>query len=368
MQRVRGLVEQGVDWEGITQTALRHCVFPLLYDALNKVAPEMIPEAVRERLRVLFNRNARRNFALTGELFRILDLLQAHGVPACPYRGPVLAASAYGDTSMRQFDDLDLLLHQRDVLRARDVLLKAGFRTDLDLNPAQQTAYFRAQSELKLLNEEGAVIVELHWAVTECYFSFPLDAESLWPRLVPVCIDGKTILTLSPEDLLLILCAHGTKHVWRRLGWICDLSRLLSTSATIDWQGVLSQARALRSERMLLLGLALANHLLGAPLPECINSALCSDPKVTKLAEKVRRWLFLEPGGSPGNWATALFHLRARESLRDRLRYCVLLTATTTPGDWAAVPLPSRLFPLYYVLRPFRLLAGYALGWHRRSC
>ncbi|PYY09939.1 MAG: hypothetical protein DMG69_08890 [Acidobacteria bacterium] len=26
--------------------------------------------------------------------------------------------------------------------------------------------------------------------------------------------------TLSPEDLLLVLCVHAAKHVWRRLSWV----------------------------------------------------------------------------------------------------------------------------------------------------
>jgi hypothetical protein len=42
-------------------------------------------------LRARFEHNARKNLVFTGELIRILDCLQSHGIPAIPFKGPVLA-------------------------------------------------------------------------------------------------------------------------------------------------------------------------------------------------------------------------------------------------------------------------------------
>jgi hypothetical protein len=57
-------------------------------------------------------------------------------------------------------------------------------------------------------------MVELHWGFVDRQFSLPLDAEGLWGRLQRVSLGGGTIPTLSPEDLLLILCMHGSVHLW----------------------------------------------------------------------------------------------------------------------------------------------------------
>jgi len=36
-------------------------------------------------------------------LLKLLDLFENHGIPAVPFKGPVLASSIYGDLSLRQF-------------------------------------------------------------------------------------------------------------------------------------------------------------------------------------------------------------------------------------------------------------------------
>ena len=362
--RIRELLRRQPDWHRLTQMARRHGLVPLLYRSILAAWPTGLDLAALAELESLYQANARRSLLLTAELLRCLDLLASHGVDAVPLRGPALAQSVYGDASLRQYDDLDILVHRRNVLKGRDLLTAQGYSSALPLNRAEEVAFLRSQSEMKLLRDAGLhLFVELHWAITERYFSFPLDPEALWQRLVPTCLEGRRVPTLSPEDQLMIACAHGTKHAWRRLGWICDVSRLIVTYPELDWSWLLSQARALRSERMLLLGLALAGSLLGSPLPQRVESAVRCDPSVARLAGEVRQRLCHATEEPLGLVSTAQFHLRARERLEDKVRYCVLLAATPTPGDWAAVALPPALFPLYYLLRPFRLIAEY--GLHR---
>ena len=50
------------------------------------------------------------------------------------------------------------------------------------------------------------------------------------------------------------------------------------------------------------------------------------------------------------------FHYRMRERRRDRLGYALLKMVEPNAADWMERPLPEKLFPLYYVLRPLRLL------------
>jgi hypothetical protein len=210
------------------------------------------------------------------------------------------------------------------------------------------------------------VIIELHWRITERYFSFPLDPQGLWDRRVRVSLAGKEIWTFSPEDLLLVLCVHGTKHLWGRLLWICDVARMLCAYPSMNWPRLIAEARALGSERMLRLGLFLANELLGAPLPVEVERGTRADLVVASLTTRLRSWLFVDPEQQPGTLASIPFHLKARERWRDRMRYCLRLALTTTAGDWALVRLPSPFFPLYYLLRPIRLVGTYGTELLRR--
>jgi hypothetical protein len=300
---------------------------------------------------------------MTGELFKILDLLAAHGIAAIPYKGPTLAALAYGNLAFREFVDLDLLLHEHDIPRARDLLVAQGFRLGYKLTRAQEAASLDVTKELQLLSGDG-LLVELHSGITYRDFGFPLDPERLWERLEPVSLAGREVFTFSLEDLLLILCVHGAKHCWVSLGWICDISELISSkSEKIKWDDILKQARVLHSERLLLLGLALAGGLLRAPLPDGIASRIRAEPVIPKLVAQVRRWLFRETDGLPGGLERSLFLLHARERLRDGVRYCLSLALVPQISDWEILALPRSLSFLYVLVRPIRLANKYGLRW-----
>ncbi len=172
---------------------------------------------------------------------------------------------------------------------------------------------------------------------------------------------GRTLVrTLCAEHLLLVLCTHGAKHCWERLGWICDVAELLRRTPGLDVCGLLDQARALGVERIVLLGLRLAAELLDAPLTDRVARRVRDDRTVRALAAHVRTTLFSRvPATSPDPWELRLFHLRARERWRDRLRYGARVALTPTAGDWAWLQLPDALYPLYYVTRSIRLVAKY---------
>jgi hypothetical protein len=110
---------------------------------------------------------------------------------------------------------------------------------------------------------------------------------------------------------------------------------------------------------MLFLGLFLASDLLGAPLPKTAQSSVLADPVVTSLAIQVRRQLFQAPRLSVGVLNRSMFYLRSLQGLTARSQYCLTQLLTSTPADWALLPLPGPLFPVYAVLRPIRLIAKY---------
>jgi hypothetical protein len=60
------------------------------------------------------------------QLLQTLELLRESGIQTVPFKGPALAVQAYGDLSLRQYDDLDLLIHEADVPRAYQLLIANG--------------------------------------------------------------------------------------------------------------------------------------------------------------------------------------------------------------------------------------------------
>jgi hypothetical protein len=287
-----------------------------------------------------------------------MDLLKAQGIQAIPFKGPTLALRAYGDVALRQFGDLDILVHKGDVFKVKELLAGEGFKPTPELTRTQEAAMLRFDCAYNFGNEKN-VLFDVHWNFAAPYFSFEFDVERLWERLEPITISGHQLSGLSPEDLLLALCLHGSTHFWERLGWIGDVAGLIERRRDIDWQLVLNNATRQGSRRILSLGLSLASELLEAPVPLEVLRTVQKDPVVRLLAEQVQQRLFAQDLPVSGILDGALLQLRMRERKWDKLRSSLRLAATPRVYDWMFLPLPDRLFFLYYLLRPLRLAGKY---------
>jgi hypothetical protein len=389
-ERIRSLLREDVDWTYLLRTARRHGVMPLLWRSLQATCPEAVPQATLAQLRGHFHANARRNALLTKRLLTLVDLLEAHDIPVIPLKGPVLAASIYGNLALRQFGDLDILVHEQDVPRARDLLRSLGYQPRSQQSSTQETAALQVRFHSQFADPDRKVLVELHWRLIDWQFPFPFDLDRLWERFESVSLAGTVVRSFPPEDLLLFLCVHGSKpgHRWGQLGQICDVAELVRAHQGLDWGQVVAQAGRFGSERRLLLGLLLARDLLGTALPEKVRLRIQSDPWVPSLTAQVCEWLFREDEGRDGGLKRYLFDLNALERRQDRVRFCLRSATTSTAVKWALrspigllrlpysyldrtqsrngwiwpLPLFALLSFLYHLLLPIRSVARHGLS------
>ncbi len=325
--RLRALLQQELDWPFLFTAAEAHALEPLLCYHVKAAFPELVPRVWMDYLEKSLETTARRNLLLAGQLFRILELFASHGIRAIPYKGPVLAALAYGDLARRQFGDLDLAVRHADLARAHALLVAGGYHATVgpDVGPAGSST--RVPGEYYFRLNASPVVVELHTERTLRYFPEPLDLESLSRRLLSVSLGGRQVCTFSIEDSLPILCVHGSKHLWEQLSWICDIAELVQHPRGVDWDQTLAQAQRMGAQRMLLLGLRLANESLGAPLPEEVLRRVQIDRAVGSLAMQICANLFR---GQLSAARRFLFRARVHGSGWKGLRYAVRLTTAQT--------------------------------------
>lgn len=344
-----------IDWDYVYQLARRHSVLPLIHAQLRTFA-EYVPADHLARFKKNYQENAARNLLLTGELCRILQAFQAAGIEAVPYKGPALAVYAYGNAALRRFVDLDILVRKGDILRAKKLLTATGFVCGPPWTDAQEELLLETQHNLSLSRDEGRLIVELHWELGSNLYASSLQADEVWSRLETMCLNSTAVKCLSLEDLLLSLCVHGSKHHWERLAWICDIAELVNRRTSLNWDVVLKRASSARNERMLFLGLYLANSLLDAPLPEQIKSRVDADLLVARLAREVSQRLFRLDGQTPLTIGQSFrFNWALRKGWQARLRYCGHVLHPSD-ADIESIPLPRALGFAYYFMRPFGLL------------
>src|SRR6266702_2332708 len=319
-ERIRALMFEPLDWDWLLRTARPHDMLPLLHRHLS-ASPENIPAPVLAALSDGFKVSIRQSLRLVGEMLQLLGRFAERRVVAVPYKGPTLAARCYGDLSLRPFRDLNFLVRPQDLAPARQVLAADGYAPSPPRTPRQEAAIHTTWREDAFWRDADAV--ELHWAFAPREFPLPLDLDDVWARLEPLPLGRTPIRTLCAEHLLFVLCTHGAKHCWERLGWICDVAELLRSTPGLDLDGGLERARDLGVHRMVLLAFRLARDLLDAPLPGTVARRVQGDGAVARLADHVESALFRHVPSPPRDRAElSPFHLRARERWRDRLRYC----------------------------------------------
>jgi Uncharacterised nucleotidyltransferase len=360
-KKIAALLNGNLDWDCVFDQAAENSVTPLLGRQMQALPTGGVPAPVLDRLKEVCRANTIRCLFLTAELIRIFDLFHSRGIQAIAYKGPALAMQAYGDMTLRQFEDIDIIVRQSDLPKANEVMLGLGYRPRFDWIVSSGVPSSIIPGEYNYRDEKRRIMVELHTELTLRHFPKVPDLEDFSNRLTFVKLNDREIPTFSVEDTLIVLSLHGTKDFWERLSWIADISELIQRYPNLDWSVTIDRAKVLRAERMLHVALLLATNLTETPFAEEIQRRLRSDRTANDLASEVWTGLMRQNYGSLN--AKGRFNFRRRMLPgTDGWRYAVRLSVVPAEEDYEMIRLPGILSPLYIALRPLRLLRKYGLN------
>jgi hypothetical protein len=363
------LIDAGPEWDEVLRLGWRHGVSLRLRHRLSE-ARIAVPTPVGQELDRRAQLSARASLTSLAELLGVLGDLERAGIDALPLKGPALAELTYANPSLREFIDLDVLVRPDDVDRAAEVLKSRGFHSREALDGGRKVAHGNAEYARHF--QRNDMSIDLHWRFSRGYFASGIDGDECWRTARPANVQGHTIRSLSPEMTILGLCIHGGKHrpmPWAKLKWICDIDEILSGGNGPDWYRTMNMARRMGCTRMLHLGMALTEKLLGSPLPAEFARSVRQDRRANELADSVIEYLSRDRGGPDDLLSSMRLDLRLRERPREHVAYVVRRTLTPGKRDWHLVNLPRRLAFLYVPLRILRLFRQYSaacLHWIRK--
>ena len=357
--RIKEIATQGVDWQAFLQLATSHGVRPLVYQSLHTICWEALPEAAREELSHFYSANSAKNRFLAGELLHILQLFEAEHILAVPFKGPVLAAVFYRDLALREFTDLDILIREPDIPKAREILSNQGYRSSM------ASGVITTDVNVDELHSAlTGISVELHWQLSPRRFVSSLAAEHVWNGIVPIVILGRQVWSFSSQDMFLFLAVHGGKHSWSSLKWLCDLAEFIRSNSELDWPCLFKRAEALGAARTCRLGIYLAAELMQAEVPSSVVCGVREDAQVKHLAQEVRKRI--EETREVDPIEGQIFNLRLKERFRDKVRYVFLQCTQYSGEEERFLPLPSTLSFIYIFVRPIWLLRRYGFSVLKR--
>ncbi|GGJ03444.1 nucleotidyltransferase domain-containing protein [Neoroseomonas lacus] len=338
---------RGVDWTAVVRGALAHGTGTLLCHHLLTLPSDKLPAAMHAAAEAVVAGRRAANAAVVEQLFGLLDALETAGIEAVPFKGPALAAEAFGDIALREFRDLDLLIDEAAIDAAMTVLRHLGYRSQAEgLSPQQMAAYYRYNGQ-DILFRDGSLPVEPHWAFAPSTFSVHFRAADVMRRAQPAPLAGRMLRLPTPEDAVIIAAVHGAKERWHRLLWVADMAGLIQRHPAIDWDVALRRATSAGVRRMMLLGLALADDLLGAPLPDELRRVVAADTGVTALRSELRMAVQGAAAPSHSIFRLSRFGWRVRERWADRLRYVVATTTTARLHHYRMFELAGPLAVAY---------------------
>jgi hypothetical protein len=350
--QARSLLGQALSWPLLLRQASTYGVSPLLYRHLRQLGFPDVPATAVVELGAAYRANAVRNMLMARELAEVLRRLSVAGVPVMPLKGVALAASLYGDPTLRVCGDIDILVPRPLVGQAHYLLRAMGYRGQSAEREEEllRRRRLKASIEYALVREGRGFrhLLELHWAIFLRASSERAALEALWAEASATPVFGVTAFQPSAEWTLLCLAVHAARHQWRGLKWLGDIHELC-TCTPIDWDKVRSQAERAGWENVVELTLNACHALFGTTVP----------PHFSSRAIPPGVHLFPADLLPTETWQDVVARARLFSSPIDRWRYLVRVILAPSPTDRQLIRLPSALGALYYPLRLLRLTVKY---------
>ncbi|PYS74610.1 MAG: hypothetical protein DMF69_01335 [Acidobacteria bacterium] len=321
---VERLLSENMNWQLFISLAQEHRVIPLIAQNLRRFSNKF-PRNVLDELQRRAENRALHNLRFRSVLFSLARLLEENNIEFLSYKGATLAQLAYGDSASRQFGDLDVLVHKKDFLRIKKLILANGGKANWSLSAKQETAVLKHYYEFPFNFGAHPVLLEVHWGFMESFFAFDYKIEDVFRRQQVIAIQGKNLPTLSNEDLLIFLCVHGSKHFWKRLSWICDVAKLIQAQP-MDWDFVIKLSEKFGCRRRLQLGLMLAHEFLHLDFPAELQFQFQNEKELESLVSHLKTQIFIDDLSRESNQVA--INLKMRERWRDKVAYSRRLFTT----------------------------------------
>ncbi len=291
---------------------------------------------------------------MTSELIKVMNLLEENHINAIAFKGPLLSQMAYGDITLRQYVDLDILIDEKDLGRTSELLQKSNYKEEYDLQEYQKENLKNLVHDRSFINKENGINIELHWTLSSSEFFINLEELNYFERIEKLDLNKQKLNGLSSEILFIYLCIHGNKHMWERIEWLVDLALLLKKE-NINLDKVLNLSKKIDAERVVLSSVLLCEKILSINLHLNIQ---VDNSKFQRVVEKYLEKLY-------NNYSNINKHKHTKQisyiqwymlkTFKNRIKYIKALL-TPTENDYESLKLSKSFSFFYYLVRPFNIL------------
>lgn len=270
-----------VDWSSLLTAASRLLVAPSLYDPLiAKNLWNSLPDAARDYLSCVHSLNTHRNTLLLKQAEHLAALLNGVGIEPLLLKGiAYLVQGLHPSPGSRVMSDIDILVAENEVSRARYCLERAGWRL---MQPLPANIPVDTHMHFVYAYDNAPARVELHQAFMEFGQRHLLPGSDLLSAAKPATLEnGARVLLLPAQESVIVNIVHS--HIrggCHRLGVLAlrslyDLVLLCQRhDDPIDWTAMLEWFEGRGWRRALHARLFDAAELFSMPLHPTVSQDL----------------------------------------------------------------------------------------------
>lgn len=336
------------DWNDFIYKASVHGVLPLIYNSLKALENSSIPSIMITRLKDNYFEITKENMMLTSELIKITKLFDQNHIKYISFKGPTLSQAYYGNITLRQYCDLDILVKYIDIKKIIVLLEKIGYKGDYLYSKDKNSNYLKV---ITFVNEKLATVIEIHCELISSSYAIDFRNINFFNKIKTIDINNNSLNIFKKEFLFIYLCIHGSKHVFERVSWICDINKLL-IDKTINWKLLIRLSEVLNVKRIILSSIYLASIVFDTKLPSYIKSIIEKDSQVKKISNKI----LLSLDKNKMSLTSLSILISQREGIYDKLHFLFKSLFSVKDTDIKFIKLPKYLYFIYFIIRPFRML------------
>jgi hypothetical protein len=318
---IRKLVAGTLNWPHVLWRSESYRTITLLHYHLKRLGLlEGLPEEVRGYLDCWSTMSETRSRALYRELATVLDALESEGIDYFLLKGSALSPLIYPEPLLRPMLDMDLMVHQQDIRRARRAMFALGYQHGIwnpltnrirRLKHTLHPGYFDEHHELPAFlkttppskSPVPPALIPASWKRKhiKCHVagdgtvSFPVfmdlhinlsvgfEAADVWRGATREVLLGRVVRVQSITGMLWFIAARLYHEAFQystlKLVMLGDVHAILERRGKdVDWAEVLVLAHKYGMQPALYYVFSLLANTTGAAIPEKVIASLAPDP------------------------------------------------------------------------------------------
>ena len=182
------IIDSQYFWDGIVEHGSRHLVLPAVYGNLKrKNILKLIPVDLERFLKDIYEKNGERNKKILLQIESLNDLFLEKNIDHIFLKGSalLLMSNKFDVLNERMIGDIDILIRKDSILKARDLIVKNGYRYINNEIPFTQ-GLIQTKHLKRMISENQIAAVELHEEVMNGNKFRLLPSEKLFSETVEI--------------------------------------------------------------------------------------------------------------------------------------------------------------------------------------